>query len=122
MNDKYISVSKFKQTLANLDVKGFTPAVKKGIEIALNDAVPQLLDDEPAADVQPVKRGFWKALMMSEETGWDLSLTGGHDAVCEYVCSVCGKPNIVDEFDDSYLPNFCPNCGARMDGGDKDDS
>ena len=66
------------------------------------------------ADVQPVKRGFWKALMMSEETGWDLSLTGGHDTVCEYVCSVCGKPNIVDEFGDSYLPNFCPNCGARM--------
>ena len=65
-------------------------------------------------DVQPVKRGFWKALMMSEETGWDLSLTGGHDTVCEYVCSVCGKPNIVDEFGDSYLPNFCPNCGARM--------
>lgn len=53
MNDKFISVSKFKQMLANLDVKGFTPAVKKGIEIALNDAVPQLLDDEPAADVQP---------------------------------------------------------------------
>jgi DNA-directed RNA polymerase subunit RPC12/RpoP len=75
------------------------------------------IDAIPAADVQPVKRGFWKALMMSEETGWDLSLTGGHDTVCEYVCSVCGKPNIVDEFGDSYLPNFCPNCGARMEEG-----
>lgn len=52
--DKYISVNEFKKMLANLDVKGFTPAIKKGIEIALSDAVPQLLDDEPAADVQPV--------------------------------------------------------------------
>lgn len=71
------------------------------------------------ADVQPVKRGFWKALMMSEETGWDLSLTCGHDAVCEYVCSVCGKPAIVDEFGAVFLPDYCPNCGTRMDGDSK---
>lgn len=36
--DKYISVNEFKKTLADLDVKGFTPAVKKGIEIALSGA------------------------------------------------------------------------------------
>ena len=82
--------------------------------ISTIQAMINVVGSVEAADVQPVKRGFWKALMMSEETGWDLSLTGGHDTVCEYVCSVCGKPNIVDEFGDSYLPNFCPYCGARM--------
>ena len=86
------------------------------VTIQIMERFIRYVSEFPAADVQPVKRGFWKALMMSEETGWDLSLTGGHDTVCEYVCSVCGKPNIVDEFGDSYLPNFCPNCGARMDG------
>ena len=79
------------------------------------DSVRDML--KKAEDVQSVKRGFWKALMMSEETGWDLSLTCGHDAVCEYVCSVCGKPAIIDEFGAVFLPDYCPNCGARMDGG-----
>lgn len=83
----------------------------------LSTALENVLNDNNAitdTDVQPVKRGFWKALMMSEETGWDLSLTCGHDAVCEYVCSVCGKPAIIDEFGAVFLPDYCPNCGAKM--------
>ena len=102
-----------------LKVKNPKKDYQRGMQDAIDCLIPEVIADIPSADVKPVKRGFWKALMMSEETGWDLSLTGGHDAVCEYVCSVCGKPNIVDEFGDSYLPNFCPNCGAKMDGGDK---
>lgn len=99
--DKYISVNKFKETLANLDVKGFTPAVKKGIEIALSDAVPQFLDDEPAADVQLVKRGKWDGYICSE-------------------CNVCADYFVSGDFYFDEKPNFCPNCGARMDLKDGD--
>lgn len=120
--DEYISretaVKKLQMQLLNLEAdqdKGEYSELceNRGARDALDEAIYDIRTIK-AADVQPVKRGFWKALMMSEETGWDLSLTGGHDTVCEYVCSVCDKPNIVDEFGDSYLPNFCPNCGARM--------
>ena len=67
-------------------------------------------------DIQPVKRGHWKDIMMSEATGWDLSLTGGRDAVLETVCSVCGDCCAFGGDGEDYLSPYCPNCGARMDG------
>lgn len=94
--DKYISVNKFKETLANLDVKGFTPAVKKGIEIALSEAVPQFLDDEPAADVQPVKHAYWIGVGEKFSEDW--------------TCSNCMRAKGKES-----SSNFCSYCGARMD-------
>lgn len=45
----------------------------------------------------------------------------GSDSQCGIACSVCGVS--VDDFccstdyiDMNYQPNFCPNCGARMEG------
>ena len=52
---------------------------------------------QPAADVVPVRHGRW-------EVGYF------HDRVC----SCCLHPD--NDFDD-YAHNFCPNCGAKMDGG-----
>lgn len=68
------------------------------------------------AGAQPVKRGYWKDIMMSEAAGWDLSLTGGKDAVCETVCSVCGGGCAFDGDGEALLSQYCPDCGARMDG------
>ena len=37
-------------------------------------------------------------------------------------CSVCHygeKGEIICEISDSKIPNFCPNCGAKMKGGDE---
>lgn len=67
-------------------------------------------------DGQSEKRGYWKDIMMSEATGWDLSLTGGRDEVLETVCSVCGECCAFGGDGESYLSSYCPNCGARMDG------
>lgn len=78
--------------------------------------ISDVVANMPAADVQPLKRGYWKNIMMSEATGWDLSLTGGRDEVCETVCSVCGDCCAFGGDGDLYLSNYCPKCGARMDG------
>ena len=55
-----------------------------------------------AADVAPVRHGRWK---------------------CNKPCPVCG----VDRFEGldadiwaDWEPPYCPNCGAKMDGGDSD--
>lgn len=66
-----------------------------------------LLYDYPAADVAPVKHGHWTEKKSSGVGGiWDYY----------FVCSVCGgsTPN------KAYViaPDFCPNCGARMNGGE----
>lgn len=54
MDDKFISVNRFKETLSRLRVEGGNKEFIQGIAQALSEAVPKLLDDEPAADVQPI--------------------------------------------------------------------
>lgn len=55
------------------------------------------------ADVAPVVHGRW-------ELG-------------NPICPVCGEDKFKDLDADiwcDWLPPFCPNCGAKMDGGDTD--
>ena len=57
----------------------------------------------PAADVAPVVHGQWiKDDFLSD------------DVNNAEKCSQCGE--LIGWF--SKLPNYCPNCGARMDGGE----
>lgn len=58
----------------------------------------------PAADVAPVVHGRW-------EPG-------------NPICPVCGGnkfKNLDADIWCDWLPDFCPNCGAKMDGGDSDE-
>lgn len=64
--------------------------------------VRRLLADMPTADVAPVVHGRWD----------------GND------CTVCKLPwnyNMVQDADDwgyfDPMPDYCPNCAAKMDGG-----
>lgn len=68
------------------------------LEELLNDfyVIPK---DTPAADVAPVKHGHW-------DTGYF------HDRVC----SCCRHP---DNDISNYAHSYCPNCGAKMDGGEE---
>ena len=64
------------------------------------DKAKQALASVPAADVVPVVHGWWNAT----ET-----------------CSLCGEKSTegLDATTWNYwLPNYCPHCGARMDGGE----
>lgn len=70
----------------------------------------------PAADVEPVRHGLWIPVRESEMTGWQPELAG-RDPICGYVCSVCKEEATFDCNDEFVLSNYCPNCGAKMDGG-----
>lgn len=62
------------------------------------------------ADVAPVRHGRW--LHTEEPLGWE-------DVDC-MECSACHDSWIIEEdycFDDMPLWNYCPSCGAKMDGG-----
>ena len=58
------------------------------------------INEQPAADVAPVRHGCW----VKEKS----------DVLIHWNCSVCEKCYFLEE------PNadYCPRCGAKMDGGD----
>lgn len=67
------------------------------------DLVKFGLDRIPAADVAEVVHGQWiKDDFLSD------------DVNNAEKCSQCGE--LIGWF--GNLPNYCPNCGAKMDGGD----
>lgn len=71
-------------------------------------AAEQLLDEIPAADVAPVVHGLW---ISWEEAGNFVPSPDRHE------CSVChdAAQVLVNGFE--LLSDYCPSCGAKMDGG-----
>ena len=68
-------------------------------------AAEDTLDNIPAADVAPVRHGRW---IEREDMnyGWNI-----------WECSACREEFCVEEgTPKDYEYNYCPNCGARMDG------
>ena len=65
----------------------------------------QYIEAMPAADVAPVVHGHW----VEQEDGW-----GG----TYYDCSICGESwTTIDGTPMQNNMNYCPVCGAKMDGG-----
>ena len=58
------------------------------------------VDAVPAADVAPVRHGRWV-----EQEKYTFGVM--------YDCSICGDRIL----DNGHSWNYCPNCGAKMDGG-----
>lgn len=74
----------------------------------------------PAADVVPVRRGRWldrpkNQGLKDEEIGTVGMVDGEPWSSC--YCSECGEWLVAsDEY--AVKGNYCPNCGAKMDGGE----
>ncbi len=67
----------------------------------------KLLDDEPTADVEEVRHGFWEEYWDDNYLSWS------------HKCSKCGAFPLTKDgtMHDEVLSAYCPHCGARMDGG-----
>lgn len=63
----------------------------------------------PAADVAPIVHAHWEEYWDDNYLSW-----------C-HKCSNCGNFPLTKEetAHDEVLSNYCPHCGARMDGGKK---
>lgn len=68
------------------------------------DSLVEALNALPSADVEPVRHGHW----IRESVGSDNS-SEGYFKISMAECSECGTCVM-------GKPNYCPNCGARMDG------
>ena len=68
-------------------------------------AAMNAIDEMPAADVAPVRHGYW-----IEQENWALD-------DYYYTCSACGEDFYMivgTPSDNNY--KYCPHCGAKMDG------
>lgn len=75
-----------------------------------NDRANQIIDlfdDLPTADVQPVKRGKWEQLV-SKQSGLNYEVGAR--------CSCCNEHTVTICICEAMPFEFCPHCGARMDG------
>ncbi len=71
------------------------------IEELLNDfyVIPK---DTPTSDVAPVRHGHWEQV---------------DDTKCK--CSECEVITMIAQYPIGADKNYCPNCGAKMDGDTK---
>ncbi len=81
-------------------VHSFIPHTEGNCVSNVLEYVKEEVDDIPAADVRPERHGSW----------W-------HDGEGHAICTCCNGAS--DEPYAIYY-NFCPNCGAKMDGKDGD--
>lgn len=75
--------------------------------------IKELINALPAADVAPVVHSYWEEYSCSQYMGTD---EGGEPKWRDgrfYVCHnyKCRRKTVIKS-------NYCPNCGAKMDGGD----
>lgn len=72
----------------------------------------------PAADVAPVVHGRW---IPSESDFDDDDTLFDVEEWCDWQCSACREDICYeDPMPPRLLPKYCPNCGAKMDGGEGD--
>lgn len=74
--------------------------VRPEYALGWNSAI-EIIKNAPTVNVEEVRHHKW------------VNVQGN-----EYRCSGCGYSYINATSDGNY--NYCPNCGAKMDGGDKE--
>lgn len=82
----------------------------------LDDAYEQGWDDAlcclehiPSVDVAPVMHGRWERRFCHPM----------RDGEWQYICSVCKNDNYWRNNVCHQKHRYCPNCGAKMDGGEE---
>lgn len=93
---RLIDADALKKTLEDMCSASNNIKQRRAEDIMLHNIFPQIIDDEPTVDAQPVKHGRWERRMTKI-----------------YACSECTN-EVTDRQRKNY--SFCPYCGVLMDG------
>lgn len=76
------------------------------------ETVMEYAENLPSADVEPVRHGRWEVVDWVEPDGHGFGLIKTNNAgKCCSNCRNCFKAELL------WKDNYCPNCGAKMEGG-----
>ena len=98
--DEYIKQEAAIKAIENADYT----AIADDADSCKADYLREIIESVPAADVAPVVHGRWGTGRFNLETG-----------NYEEQCTRCRN------FSKEYGKPYCPNCGAKMDGGAVDE-
>ena len=79
-------------------------AIADDADSCKTDYLREIIESVPATDVVPVVHGRW------DESKEHFYLNNGCKEWINFYCSECDAPN-------NSPTDYCPNCGAKMDGG-----
>lgn len=84
--------------LTNEEIENLIPTIP---EVFKEMIIEEITGGVGTVDVEPVKHGEW----LNDDDEWKF-----------YKCSICGNEAYWDTDYGQQLFDFCPNCGAKMDG------
>ena len=108
---EYIEREALVEELINLKPSGYSQSVLGSITL-------RVIDNQPAADVQEARHGEW--VTMDYRYGYGDEADKWVQRSAEYgdyaQCSLCGKDALLNGGEEYALSDYCPHCGAKMDG------
>ena len=101
---RLIDANALKDGLMKLEASGGHKYYRKGMDDTLHFHMPHIIDDAPTVDAVEVVHGEWIHHYYDS----------GEPIDDKWYCSECHMCN------DHRRTWYCPNCGAKMDGGNED--
>lgn len=92
-----IDADALKETISKYKFTAPNKMYQHGGECALNFYMPKIIDDAPTIETEPVRHREWKKIQNFAR------------------CSECMHE--INWGSKDFLSPYCPNCGAKMDGG-----
>lgn len=86
-----------------IDADKFEKEIQQEASESIANAVIRIIDRQPTAEVEEVKHGYWEEIKTGEKL-YDYC----------FKCSNCNNITPPNSF--VVAPDYCPNCGAKMDG------
>ena len=117
---RLIDADKLKRRVQSVATEAWKLKLEAKVETTLNQFL-DYVEQSPTIDAVEVVHGEWIAVSSYDAFGGSEELWNAHgNPTAFHYCSNCKAQSYVNEFGEELLTDYCPNCGAKMDGERKE--